>query len=239
MKMKKNLFIIIFLLYANTANSQVIISLIFGETLNTGKVEFGLDGGLTLSSIGGIDGAKHLTTWNLGFYFDIKLADPTWMLHTGVIVKSTMGTKNAPLYALNDVYLDSAFSGGSVTTRLQYFNVPIMLKYKFPNNIFIEAGIMSGLMHGAHDTFVNSVQDKDDLSYKREVRNKYHPLDAGFMIGAGYRLLGGNGMNLGIRYYHGLVDILIDDSSPNQYNRSLYVTLGIPIGAQKPAEDPE
>jgi hypothetical protein len=92
MKMKKNLFIIIFLLSANPANSQVIISLIFGETLNTGKVEFCLDGGLTLSSIGGIDGAKHLTTWNLGFYFDIKLADPTWMLHTGVIVKSTMGT---------------------------------------------------------------------------------------------------------------------------------------------------
>ncbi len=141
--MKKTLLIIIFLLYANAANSQVIISLIFGETPNTGKVEFGLDGGLTLSSIDGIEGAKHLTTWNLGFYFDIKLADPAWMLHTGVIVKSTMGTKNAPLYPLNDVYLDSAFSGGSVTTRLQYFNVPIMLKYKFRNNIFAEGGISS------------------------------------------------------------------------------------------------
>jgi hypothetical protein len=66
MKMKKNLFIIIFLLSANPANSQVIISLIFGETLNTGKVEFCLDGGLTLSSIDGIEGAKHLTCWNHG-----------------------------------------------------------------------------------------------------------------------------------------------------------------------------
>jgi hypothetical protein len=236
MRVKNFLYIIILLLSTHTANGQVLIALVFGDALNTGKIEFGLDGGLTLSSIDGIEGAKHLTTWNLGFYFDIKIADPSWMIHTGVIVKSTMGTKNAPLYPLNDVYLDSAFSGGSVTTRLQYFNVPIMLKYKFPNNIFVEGGIMLGLMHGAHHTFVNSVQDKDDLSFKREVRNNYHPLDGGFMIGAGYRL---GSMNLGIRYYHGLVDVYIDDAIPNQYNRSLYVTLGIPIGTGKQREDPE
>jgi hypothetical protein len=51
------------------------------------------------------------------------------------------------------------------------------------------------------------------------------------MIGAGYRLLGGDGINLGVRYYHGLVDTYIDDSTPNQYNRSLYFAVGIPIGA--------
>ena len=94
-------------------------------------------------------------------------------------------------------------------------------------------------MHGAHDTFVKSVQDKDDLNYKREVKNNYHPLDVGFMIGVGYRLLGGNGVNLGIRFYHGLVDILIDDSSLNQYNLSLYVTVGIPIGAHPQDEEEE
>ena len=51
------------------------------------------------------------------------------------------------------------------------------------------------------------------------------------MAGVGYRLLGGNGMNLGIRYYYGLVDVYIDDSTPSVYNRAIYLTLGIPIGA--------
>jgi hypothetical protein len=147
-----------------------------------------------------------------------------------------MGTKNAPLYPLNDVYLDSAFSGGSVTTRLQYFNVPIMLKYKFPNNIFVEGGVMLGLFYGASDTFVNTVQEKEDLSYKIDVTRRYHLLDGGLMIGGGYRL---SGMNLAIRYYHGLVDINADNSIPNQYNRAVYVTLGIPIGAHEVEEDPE
>jgi hypothetical protein len=229
--MKKYLLIIAILFSSYTADAQVIISLLFGEILNTGKVEFGLDGGLNLSSIQGIDGAEYLKAWNLGFYFDIKLNNPSWMIHTGVIVKSTMGADNVPLYSLNDSDLDSAFSGGSVERRLQYFNVPIMMKYRFQNHFFVEGGAMLGLLRKATDKFKNTVQEKDDLTYEKKVKDAYHPLDAGVMLGAGYRLMGGNGMNLGVRYYHGLVDISIDDSTPNQYNRVLYFTLGIPIGA--------
>ncbi|MCK6620256.1 MAG: PorT family protein [Calditrichaceae bacterium] len=228
--MKKFLLILVVLLPGYTANAQVIISLLFGEALNTGRVEFGLDGGVNLASIEGIDGAKNLTAWNLGFYFDIKLNNPSWMIHTGVIVKSTLGTRNAPLYSLNDAVLDSAFSGGSVAAKLQYFDVPIMLKYRFRNNFSLEGGAMLGLLHKASDEFINTVQE-EDLSYKRNVKDAYHPLDAGIMIGAGYRLLGGDGINLGVRYYYGLVDTYIDDSTPNRYNRSLYFTVGIPIGA--------
>ena len=43
----------------------------------------------------------------------------------------------------------------------------------------------------------------------------------------------GNGMNVAAYYYYGVVDIRIDDASPNQYNRSFYITLGIPIGKGK------
>lgn len=229
--MKKFVLISAILLFSRTADAQVIISLLFGETLNTGKVEFGLDGGLNLASIHGIDGAKNLKAWNLGFYFDIKLNNPSWMIHTGVIVKSTLGARNVPLYTLSDGNLDSAFSGGSVATKLQYFNVPIMLKYRFRNNFSVEGGVVVGLLRKASDEFTNTVQEEDDLAYERNVKDAYHPLDAGMMIGAGYRLLGGDGINLGVRYYHGLVDTRIDDSTPNQYNRSLYFTVGIPIGA--------
>jgi hypothetical protein len=160
--MKKILLVIIALFFSSTADAQILISLLFGETLNTGRVEFGLDGGLNLATVHGIDGAKNLKAWNLGFYFDIKLDNPSWMIHTGVIVKSTMGTENVPLYSLDDVNLDSAFSGGSVATKLQYFNVPIMLKYRFRNNFSVEGGVVLGLLRKASDEFTNSVQDKDE-----------------------------------------------------------------------------
>jgi hypothetical protein len=55
-------------------------------------------------------------------------------------------------------------------------------------------------------------------------------LDAGLAFGIGYRLMKGKGMNLGIQYYLGLVDVLIDDNTPDQMNRAWYFNVGIPIG---------
>jgi Outer membrane protein beta-barrel domain len=235
--MKKKLLVVLFLLLSETANAQVLISLLFGDKLNTGKIEFGLDGGVNLVTLDGIEQAENMTTWNLGFYFDIKLPHPSWMIHTGVIVKSTLGTEGLPVYSLGNPDLDAALSGGSVATRLQYFNVPIMAKYKIKKQFFVEAGPMLGLLYNASDKFTNTVQESEDLQYQLKTKDAYHPLDAGIMVGVGYRLLGGNGMNLGIRYYYGLVDILIDDSTPNQYNRAWYFSVGIPIGAGKPANE--
>lgn len=234
---KKSLLALFLLLACHRADGQVLIALLFGDALNTGNIEFGLDGGLNLTSLSGIDKTKSLTTWNLGFYFDIKLHDPSWMVHTGVIVKSTMGTDNVPVYSTGDMNLDTTFAGGRVVTSLNYFNVPIMLKHKFPNNLFLEGGAMLGLLYGATDEFINSVEAEDDVTYERKVKYAYHPLDAGIMLGAGYRLLGGDGINLGVRYYYGLVDIYIDDSTPSQCNRSIYFTVGIPIGAANDSPD--
>lgn len=240
MRSKKLLLALFLLLSSYRANGQVLIALLFGDALNTGKIEFGLDGGVNLVTMSGIDQAKNRTTWNLGFYFDFKLPDSSWMIHTGVIVKSTMGTRNVPLYPTGNGNLDGALSGGSVTTSLNYFNVPIMVKHKFPSNLYVEGGAMLGLLYGATDEFINTVQEEDDLTYERSVKSAYHPLDAGAMVGVGYRLLSGNGINLGIRYYYGLVDVYIDDSTPSQCNRSLYFTVGIPIGAgNKPGDEKE
>ncbi len=235
--MKKTFLVMLFLLLSHIANAQVLISILLGDKLNSGKMEFGLDGGGHLASISGVDQAQNMLSWNLGFYFDIKLPNPAWMIHTGVIVKSTLGAEDLPVYSLNNENLDAAFNDGSVTTKLQYFNVPIMLKYKITRQFFVEGGPMLGLMHKASDEFTNSVQETDDLTFKQSTKEIYHPIDAGMMVGAGWRLLGGNGINLGIRYYYGLVDIVIDDSTPDQFNRALYFTVGIPIGAGKPAEE--
>ena len=65
--MKRLLVLIVFLLIVPVANAQVLISLLFGETLNTGKVEFGLDGGVNLVTIAGIDQAQQMFTWTWDF----------------------------------------------------------------------------------------------------------------------------------------------------------------------------
>ena len=228
--MNRALLIIAFLLIHASLSSQVLISIIFGDKLNSGKVEFGLEGGANWSTIHGLDGAKTLTGFNLGFYFDIKLKNPSWMINTGVIVKSPMGANELPVYTLNNDTLDKAFAGGSIERKLRYFNVPILLKYKFKNNLFVKGGIQLGLHYNSFDEFFNTVIEEDDLRYKIKIKDQVNTIDAGFALGFGYRLMKGNGMNLNLQYYFGLTDIMKDDLSPAQYNRVLYLTAGIPIG---------
>jgi len=228
--MKKIVLTSVLLLAGMAAHSQILISLLLGDKLNSDKLEFGLDGGLSRSKISGIDQADYVGRFHLGFYFDFKLKNPAWMVHTGVIVKSTMGAQNIPVYDLNDANLNAVFEGGSVDRRLNYFNVPILMKYRFKNNFSLELGPMLGLMNKSVDVFTRDLIDEDDLSYTIKIRDKYHPLDAGLMAGIGYRLLKGTGMNLGVRAYYGMVDITVDDSTPDQYNRTFYFYAGIPIG---------
>ena len=218
------------LFLVSIARTQVLISILLGDKLNSGKIEFGLDGGANWSSIKNLDGAKSLTGFNLGFYFDFKLKNPSWMLNTGVIVKSNMGADELPVYSLGNPDLDNAFSGGKISRKINYFNVPIMMKYTFKNHIYLKAGTQLGLRYKAFDEFKNSINDEEDLKYKVDIKDQFHAIDAGLAFGAGYRLMKGNGMNIGLQYYWGLIDIRVDDSSPDQFNRTLYLTVGIPIG---------
>lgn len=230
--MKKFFLVVTLLLCIQSMNSQVLISLVFGDMLNSPKVEFGLEGGANFSTISNLEEANSRTDFNLGFYFDFMLKNPSWAINTGVIVKSSMGAEDLPVYSLNNAELDNAFVGGQVDRKINYFNVPIMMKYKFDNHIYVKAGTQLGLLSKAYDEFKNDING-EELVYKNKIRDQIHVIDAGLAIGAGYRLMGGNGMNLGVNYYYGLVPLMKGDSSPNQYNRSFYITAGIPIGKGK------
>ncbi|QBN17694.1 porin family protein [Flavobacterium nackdongense] len=230
--MKKFLLVFTFLLSIQSMNSQVLISLVFGDMLNSPKVEFGLEGGVNFSTISNLENSKGRTDFNLGFYFDFMLKNPSWAVNTGVIVKSTLGANGLPVYSLNNTELDNAFVDGHVDRKINYFHVPIMMKYKFDNHIYVKAGTQLGLLGKATDEFKNDF-DGNELEYKNNIRDKIHVIDAGLAIGAGYRLMGGHGMNIGFNYYYGLVTVMKGDANPNQYHRSFYITAGIPIGKGK------
>jgi hypothetical protein len=232
--MKKVLYFIALFFSFHTAQSQVLMSLIFGDKLNSPNIEFGLEGGANFSAISNLENSDYRTDFNLGFYFDFNLKNPSWVFNTGVIVKSTMGANGIAVYSLNDEKLDAAFAEGSVDRKINYFNVPLMIKYKFDNNIYVKAGAQLGLLSTANDVFHQNYGG-DDLEYKNNIRDKIHVVDAGLAVGLGYRLKTGNGLNLGLQYYYGLVPLMKGDASPDQYNRSLYVTAGLPIGKGKAA----
>ncbi|MBK0371233.1 porin family protein [Flavobacterium agrisoli] len=229
--MKNKIGLLLFFISLN-AQSQVLISLLFGDKLNSPLIEFGLEGGANFSTISNTESSGMNPGFNLGFYFDFKFKNnPQWMVNTGVIVKSPMGAKDIGVYSLNDADLDAVFANGNVNRELRYFNVPILIKHQFNNNIFLKAGPQFGLLSKAFDKFTVEV-NKEDVEYKNKIRDQIHVVDAGIALGAGYHLNVAHGINLTLQYYHGLVPVMKGDG-PNQYNRSLYITAGLPIGKAK------
>jgi hypothetical protein len=215
-----------------TARSQVLISLLLGDKLNTGKIEFGLDGGVNWLTMSNTPKARTLFDWNLGFYFDFRMKNPHLFIHTGVLVKSKMGTKGLDPYPLGNNSLDTVFAGGTVERKINYFNVPVMLRYRFDNFIHFEGGVQLGLRYTGYDVFYNEINDKEDLRFMNDVADNYTRIDAGALAGVGYRFHKGEGMILSVRYYYGFVDAdrVLDG---NQNYSAIYITGAIPIGKAK------
>ncbi len=223
--------------FSQNANSQVVISLLFGDKLNSETVKFGLDGGLNYSDLSSSNSTEDSKGFNLGFYFDIQLKkNSNWYLHTGLLLKSPMGADGLPTYSLNDAVLDSTYKNGTIHRQLKYVNVPLLIRYKFNNHLFVEAGPMIGVMTKATDVFYESVNEDKDLSYKKNIYDECNHFDAGGMAGVGYHLMKGNGMNLGVRYYAGFTNIIKDSALEPQENSSLYLYISIPIGAGEKAK---
>lgn len=220
------------------AKSQILISILLGDKLNSGAIEFGLTGGLNKTYMMQTEEAKGLNHFNLGFYFDFRLKKETgWYLYTGVLVKSEMGASNVPLYSLSDPDLDSALSGGSINRIIRYFNVPITIKHRFKNNIFVLGGAQLGLRTRAQDEFTNSINNDDDLVYKHDSRDYYRRIDAGLTAGAGFKFPYGAMMNVGARYYYGLTDVFTEGHGYATHS-ALYIFAEIPIGAERKVRPP-
>ena len=235
---KRFFFLLAFFFIGLHADSQVLITIIFGDKLNSPNLEFGLEGGLNWSKISSFETAKPLTSFNLGFYFDFKVKKDFYV-YTGVLVKSTLGvahlTKtdissiNATIYPDNNgIDLE-----GTYRQKLSYFLVPVLAKYRHPSNIYIEGGFQGGLMYKSWVEFNSNDNGRETVikEYNKDYINK---IDIGALVGTGYKFKSGPGWSLGVKYYYGFIDVY--KNKANSKNSSIFLKLNIPIGAHKTKE---
>jgi hypothetical protein len=230
MNIKTKLLTLSLLLAAQFASSQVLISLIFGDKLNSDGIEFGLEGGFNYMDIGALQANDRLSGFNLGFYFDIRL-EGAWHLYTGVLAKSGYGTKGLTEPDLALLQVASQGEGGTHSQYINSFQLPAFIKYRFPSRIYAEAGPQFGLMY---KSWVQFDSDIDGTQTRIRVENKdaINTFDVGGAIGVGYRLKPGPaGMTLGLRYYQGFTNAIKGLSGSR--NNALFLKFNIPIGAAK------
>jgi len=228
-KMKNFFLIITFLLYSLTAQSQVLISILLGDKLNSNDLEFGLETGINWSKISDMDSSKSLATFNIGFYFDIRMKNH-WFLYTGVLVKSNLGLHELTLTDLELLNATIYQEEGDYSQKLNYFLVPALARYKFDNYIYVEGGPQFGLMYKSWIEYNSDVGGKE-ANIKEFNKDMINKLDAGFTLGLGYNIGKGRGMTIGVKYYFGLIDVYKDISGTK--NSSLFLKVNIPIGAGK------
>jgi len=224
--MKKNFLILAFIFFSISANSQVLIALLLGDKLNTGKVQFGLEGGWTFSTITGLESNNFESNWDLGFYFNIHLKNQ-WYIDTGVIVKSTLGTDKLTEEDLMFLGFEDYDPDGRYSQRSSYFLIPALAKYQFENHIYVEAGPQFGLLRKGWVEY-NYKDDDLDGTIKKTNTDMMNRLDAGIVAGAGFRLLKGLGWTIGAKYYYGFVNVYKDKSGTK--NSTIFLKLNIPIG---------
>jgi hypothetical protein len=229
MKKTKIITLLTLLLMSLSGQSQILLSLLFGDKLNSEGLEFGLEGGFSWSQIQNLEANKNLSSLNLGFYFDFRLKNQ-WNLYTGVLVKSKMGSDNLSQNDLVFLGITPNPETGTYSQKINYFIVPALLKYNFKNRIYLECGPQFGLMYKSWVEF-NSSSDVNEIRVKEFNKDNINRLDAGISIGSGYKLMAENGMTLGARYYYGFTNVYKGISDSN--NSSLFLKLNIPIGANK------
>ena len=230
--MKKIFLLIMLFAFGYQAHSQVLITLLLGDKLNSDKLEFGLEGGYNWATLSGMDAKRPLSTINLGFYFDIQLKKQL-RLYTGVLVKSKLGIDNLSANDLTLLQSTTYDEEGTYSQQLNYFLVPILAKYNFKSNMYFELGPQAGLLHKAWVEYNSKIDDKE-ATVKEYNRDDINRIDFGLMAGIGYKMFQGTGWSFGVKYYYGLVDVYKNRS--NTKNSSLFLKVSIPIGAGKKPE---
>ncbi len=224
---------IFFAFVSTQTKAQVLISLIFGDKLNSEHVEFGLDGAFNFANQRG-ESSSYTRFFNLGFYFDFDINKSSkWLLGTGVMVKSNMGAENLPFYSTGDAELDVLFKDGTVNRKISYFNVPILIKRNLFKGLYLGAGPMLGLRSKAYDTYTANPTGNGQINYRKNIKDDIKSLDAGILTSLQYKLGQTGGMSIFIKYYYGLVDINDSEFDSNIYNQSFYVGVTIPVNGIK------
>lgn len=211
-------------------DAQVIISLLFGDKLNSDKLLFGLHLNYTVSHLTDLEGAKNLGGLKAALLFNFKLKDQ-FRLQTELMPPMAFGTKGLTPYSLNDPGLDAQFQNGTIERRIWLTGITALGQYRVWDYVSVEGGPELFLRFKARDKFIAS-PEAGDLTLEHNIKDQTSAFEAGLAVGASYQLGKGTGMMFGLRYYWGLTDVMKNDAG-NQQFRMWQITSGIPIGRKK------
>jgi hypothetical protein len=157
---------------------------------NSNAPEFGIKGGVSFSNIYNtkIDDNNMLTSFNAGFYGAFPLGGII-SIQPEILYSSKGG----------ELTYNNAFVKGKTEFKLNYIEVPILLKVNITNNLSVHAGPYFAYLIDAE---LNNDADGNAIDFENNYKNDdFNKFDAGISAGIGY---GFDSFGLGARYNYGL-----------------------------------
>jgi len=228
--MRSVIFALLLVCFRNVSNAQVVIALLFGDKLNSGKMEFGLVASPSFTNITN-NNSKFTTGFNFGIYLNLN-TDKRFSFHIEGIAKGTLGAGSIKPYPTGNDSLDTFLENGSVKRKIKVFSLPLYCRYRLSGKLFLELGIQPDLALKVEDIFTADVSG-NKLQYTLDTSNDYTKLDLMLAGGIFYKFRKDKkSLGIGLRYVHGLTDIY-KPIPGTQANYMWQIAVTIPVGGVK------
>jgi hypothetical protein len=231
-RLKKIILVLLLLGPVAHSKGQVVMSLIFGDKLNTDDIFFGLHVDYSFNNLSNVHPSTTLNRFDFGLFLTFKMKE-RWRLNVEMMAKYNRGASGMKPYKLGNPVLDSGYANGEFTRDIGYLALPVTMQYKLSKAFYLEAGPTVGLRINAKDKFTVALPEGES-TLDRDVKSSTSSMDFGLIGGAGVLIGKAKIIAVGIRYTQGLSDVIKDMQGP-QYNQSFYVYTNLPIGRAKAA----
>ncbi len=227
-------FTLFFLLFApfTQTKGQVVLSLIFGDKLNTDELSFGLHFDYSWNTLSGIHPSSSLAKFDLGTFLTYKLNEK-WRANVEMMAKYSRGAAGMKPYSVGNATIDAAYASGEFTRNIGYLALPVTIQYLLSKEFYFEAGPSMAIRLNAKDKFAVSLP-QGESALERDSKANISTFDVGMLGGMGLLIGKAKVMSVGVRYGWGFSDV-VKDMAGQQSNNSFYIYTHMPIGRAKAA----
>ena len=154
------------------------------------KINFGIKAGLNMSMLTG--SKDQIMTSNNGFFGGAVLEYK---------ILGKMAIQPELLFSAQGAKLESKDLTFSITRKMDYLILPIMVKYYIKSGLFVEAGPQAGFLISANQDVENRITN---ISTSEDIKEVTKDFDMAANIGIGYELL--NKVVAQVRYCIGITN---------------------------------
>jgi Outer membrane protein beta-barrel domain len=187
-----------------TVSKKFVLILFAGISFATanaqGQLQFGIKGGLNLSTVtvsNGFDGYSYsaLPNFNAGVFVKIPVV--------------RFFSVQPEVYYSGQGFKDNDGSGGEYSEHINYLNIPVLAKFTSRSGLFLETGPQVSLK-------LSAKEKENGLS--EDVSSGYNSADFSWVFGAGYKFPA-SPVGFDFRYNTGITNIANDSYYGNGYGQ--------------------